>query len=68
MLIFALDLQNIKEIGCSSVNLYHVLVGTWLGICEVGDLELLRALFILFRARLLLLISARRLTLTYSLS
>ncbi len=44
MLIFALYLEDIKEVGGGGVNLDQVLIVLWCGIGEVNDLELIRAL------------------------
>jgi hypothetical protein len=44
MLVFALDLQDIKEVCGRRVNLDHILVGTGLRVRQLRDLELLRPL------------------------
>lgn len=44
MLVFALNLQNVKEVGCRGVHLDEVLVRCGLRVWQLGHLELVRRL------------------------
>jgi hypothetical protein len=44
VLVFATDLEEIKEIGRRGVNGNEILVGPWDGIGKLYDLELVRTL------------------------
>lgn len=44
MLVFALDLEDVEEVGGGGVDLDEVLIVLWCGIGDVDDLELLGAL------------------------
>ena len=44
MLVFALDLENVKEVGGGGVDLDQVLIVLGRRVRQLGDLELLGAL------------------------
>lgn len=44
MLVFALNLKNIEEVGRRGVDLNQVLICRRCRVCKIRDLELLRAL------------------------
>lgn len=47
VLVFALDLENVKEIGRSGVNLNQIFIWFGCGIGELGDFELVGRLDLL---------------------
>lgn len=47
VLVFALDLQDVKEVGRRGMHLDQVLVRARLGVRQLGDLELMRSLQVL---------------------
>lgn len=46
MLVFAGDLEQVEEVSCGGVDADHILVFCGLGVGEVGDFELARALWL----------------------
>lgn len=44
VLVFALDLEDVEEVGCCGVDLNQVVVWSRYGIWEVLDFEFLRTL------------------------
>lgn len=44
MLVFALHLENVKEIGRGGMNFYQVFIGLWRGIRKGDDPEVVKFL------------------------
>lgn len=47
VLVFPLDLQNVKEVGRCRMHLDEILARSWLRVRQLGHFELVRALQVL---------------------